>query len=129
MKTTSMFSDVLTSAFLKPSTQNYPAQRYLTPERLRGALVWEIEKCTGCGLCAMDCPAQALEMIVIDRKAKRFVMRYYLDRCTFCAQCVFSCRQDCLNMSNINWELAALDDDSYCLVYGDEDDIRTALAE
>jgi formate hydrogenlyase subunit 6/NADH:ubiquinone oxidoreductase subunit I len=129
MKTASMFSDVLSSVFRKPSTQNYPAQQYATPERLRGALNWDAEKCTGCGLCAMDCPAQALDMIVIDRKAKRFVLRYYLDRCTFCAQCVYSCRQGCLDMSSTDWELAALDHDSYCLVYGTEDDIREALGE
>ena len=129
MKMASMFTDVLTSVFQKPSTEKYPAKQYSTPERLRGCLEWDKGNCTGCGLCAMDCPAQALEMIILDRKAKRFVMRYHLDRCTFCAQCVFSCRQGCLRTSNTNWELAALDHTFYYKSYGDEDDIREILAE
>ncbi len=76
----------------------------------------------------MDCPAQAIEMIVIDKKAKRFVMRYHVDRCTFCAQCVHSCRQGCLEMSNKVWELAALKTDAFTIYTGDEQDISLVLS-
>ena len=129
MKFASMFSDVALSVFRKPFTEKYPFRRYDTPDRLRGCLGWEKEHCTGCGLCALDCPAQAIEMIVIDRKAKKYVVRYFLDRCTFCAQCVFSCRQGCLHMSNTNWELAALNHDTYCIYYGEQEDIQQILAD
>jgi formate hydrogenlyase subunit 6/NADH:ubiquinone oxidoreductase subunit I len=128
MKIGVMFGDVANSLFRKPVTERYPFERSQAPERFRGQLVWKQENCTGCGLCAMDCPAQAIEMIVIDKKAKRFVMRYHVDRCTFCAQCVYSCRQDSLEMSNEIWEMAALNKDAFTIYSGDEQDILFVLA-
>ena len=76
----------------------------------------------------MDCPAQAIEIVVIDKKAKRFVMRYHEDRCTFCAQCVYSCRQGSLEMSNEIWEMAALSKDAFTIYTGDEQDIALVLS-
>jgi formate hydrogenlyase subunit 6/NADH:ubiquinone oxidoreductase subunit I len=67
-------------------------------------------------------------MIVLDKKAKRFVMRYHLDRCTFCAQCVFSCRQDSLEMASNLWELAGPDREGFTLYFGKDEDIRDVLA-
>ncbi|MEA3438811.1 MAG: 4Fe-4S binding protein [Chloroflexota bacterium] len=128
MKIGTMISDITASLFKRPVTEKYPLVRYPVPERLRGHLRWDPEKCTGCGLCVMDCPANAIEMIVIDKKAKRFVMRYHVDRCTFCAQCVFSCRQGCLEMSNDTWELAALNKEPFNVFFGDKDDIECVLA-
>ena len=128
MKLGMMFTDVASSLFQRPATEKYPYKRYETPERLRAILVWDAEKCTGCGLCAMDCPAKAINMIVIDKKAKRFVMEYHVDRCTFCAQCVHSCRQGGLSMSNDRWELAALDKGPFTIYFGDPEDVETVLA-
>jgi formate hydrogenlyase subunit 6/NADH:ubiquinone oxidoreductase subunit I len=128
MKIGVMFGDVANSLFRKPVTERYPFERNQAPERFRGQLVWKKENCTGCGLCAMDCPAQAIEVIVIDKKAKRFVMRYHVDRCTFCAQCVYSCRQDSLEMSNEIWEMAALNKDAFTIYSGDEQDISLVLS-
>jgi len=128
MKVGTMFHDVSTSLFRKPVTEKYPFELREPPERLRGQLLWDPEKCTGCGLCAMDCPANAIEMIVLDRKAKRYVMAYHVDRCLFCAQCVHSCRQGCLQMSTDEWELAALNKESYTLYRGDRQDVELVLA-
>lgn len=127
MKSVSMFSDVLRSFFGAPITEKYPFERREAPERLRSALHWDSEKCTGCGLCATDCPAKAIEVIVLDKKAKRFVFVYHQDRCTFCAQCEFSCRQGCLELSSQEWELAALDKSPFIIRYGDQADIDEAL--
>jgi formate hydrogenlyase subunit 6/NADH:ubiquinone oxidoreductase subunit I len=127
MKIGVMFGDVANSLFRKPVTERYPFERNEAPERFRGQLVWTRENCTGCGLCAMDCPAQAIEMVVIDKKAKRFVLRYHVDRCTFCAQCVHSCRQGCLEMSSEIWEMAALNKDAFAIYSGAEQDIATVL--
>ena len=91
-------------------------------------LQWDPEKCTGCGLCAKDCPANAIEMVVIDKENKRFVQIYHADRCTFCAQCVQSCRQGCLEMSSDLWELAVLSRESFTFYYGDEVDVESVLA-
>lgn len=129
MKLGAMRGDVLSALFRAPVTERYPFERHAAPEQLRGMLRWDGENCTGCGLCAKDCPAQAIEMIVLDRKAKRFVMHYQVDRCTFCAQCVASCRQDCLSMDDETWELAALGRSGFEITYGKPEDIAEALAD
>lgn len=128
MKIGVMLGDVTNSLFRKPVTVRYPFERSEAPERLRGQLIWNAENCTGCGLCAMDCPAQAIEVIMIDKKAKRFVIRYHVDRCTFCAQCVYSCRQGSLEMSNDIWEMASLNKEAFTIYSGDEQDIAMVLS-
>jgi len=123
MKLGTMISDVTNSFFRRPITQKYPFERFETPDRLRGHLHWDSEKCTGCGMCGTDCPAGAIKMHVLDKKAKRFVMEYHVDQCTFCAQCVHSCNQDCLSMQKDVWELAALNKKPLVVYFGDPNDI------
>jgi formate hydrogenlyase subunit 6/NADH:ubiquinone oxidoreductase subunit I len=122
-----MLGDMMRSLFLRPATRRYPVVRQSAPERLRGKLHWTPDKCTGCSLCIKDCPAQAIELIDVDRAAKRFVMRYYVDRCTFCGQCVQSCRFKCIEMSSDDWELSALDKKSFTVTYGREDDLGAVV--
>lgn len=128
MKIGAMLGDVTSSLFHSPVTEKYPFERRSTPERLRGLLQWNPEHCIGCGLCAKDCPANAIEMIVLDKESKRFVLHYHADRCTFCAQCVHSCRHGCLEMSSDLWELAALNKEPFGLYYGDGNDVEAVLA-
>jgi formate hydrogenlyase subunit 6/NADH:ubiquinone oxidoreductase subunit I len=123
MKLGTMISDVTQSFFKRPITQKYPFERFETPNRLRGHVHWDSEKCTGCGMCGTDCPAGAIKMHVLDKKAKRFVMVYHMDQCTFCAQCVHSCNQGCLEMQNDVWELAALQKEPFIVYSGDPNDI------
>lgn len=128
MKIKTMLQDVLLSLWRKPVTELYPAQQQPAPERLRGKLHWNPEKCTGCCLCVKDCPCDAIELITIDKANKRFVMRYDLGRCTYCAQCVQNCRFNCLEMSSEEWELAATDKSQFTVYYGREEDVQ-ALKE
>lgn len=128
MKIGIMFRDISSSLFKRPITELYPFERKDAPARLRGKLSWDPESCTGCGLCAKDCPANAIEMHVVDRKGKRFVMEYHADRCTFCAQCVHSCRQGSLSLSNEDWELAALTREPFTIYFGDPSDVEKVLA-
>lgn len=127
MKIVTMLQDVLRSLWQRPSTQNYPAEKGPTPERLRGQLYYDPANCTGCCLCMKECPADALELITLDKKEKRFVMRYHLDRCTFCAQCVQNCRFNCLSMSPEKWELAAVSKVPFTIYYGDDADVGRVL--
>lgn len=122
-----MFSDIVRSFFKKPFTEHYPFERKDAPDRLRGKFIWNPEKCTGCQLCVKDCPADAIELIVLDKATKRFMMRYHIDRCTFCAQCVESCRQNCIHLSNTEWELASLTKQSFLVEYGRDEDLRFYL--
>lgn len=127
MKIVTMLQDVLHALWRGPFTQKYPAEKLPTPERLRGQLFFDPTNCTGCCLCIKECPANALELITLDRKEKRFVMRYHLDRCTYCAECVKNCRFDCLEMSSDAWELAATSKEPFTIHYGDEADVDRVL--
>jgi len=129
MKIGSMVGDIIKSLFKKPATIQYPVERIQAPDRYRGQLFWEPEKCTGCQLCIKDCPSDAIELIVLDKVNKRFVMRYDMDRCTYCAQCIASCRLKCLNMSSEQWELASIKKEPFTVYYGRDEDVKFLLAE
>ena len=124
-----MFGDIIRSLFKKPFTQLYPFEKKPAPELLRGKLIWDPTKCTGCQLCIKDCPANAIELITLDKVNKRFVMRYNVDRCTFCEQCVVSCRFKCLSMSNEDWELASIKKEPFTVYYGKDSDVEFLLAK
>ena len=50
------------------------------------------DRCTGCTLCALDCPYGALEMVERDDgRPHKYVAREIVDRCVSCAICVGSC--------------------------------------
>ena len=123
-----MLGDIVRSLFKSPVTELYPFKRKPAPEKLRGKLYFDPEKCSGCQLCVKDCPSDAIELITVDKVNKRFVMRYNIDRCTFCAQCVMNCRFKCLNMSNEDWELASITKEPFEVYYGKEEDIAALLA-
>jgi len=127
MKIGTMFKDVLESFFKKPATQIYPVEKVATSDRFRGKLVYNPAVCTGCCLCTKDCPSNAIELITLDRTAKRFVLKYHIDRCVYCGQCVTNCKFKCMSMSNEDWELAAIKKEAFEVYYGDDDDIKIWL--
>ncbi len=127
MKIGTMLRDVLESFIKKPATQIYPGEKVITSERFRGKLIYTPSACTGCCLCSKDCPSNAIELVTIDRAAKRFVLKYRLDRCVYCGQCVANCKFKCMSMSNQDWELAALKKEAFEVYYGNDDDIATLL--
>lgn len=129
MKLGTMLHDIVDSLLRRPATEKYPFEKRPAPARTRGLLHWDPEKCTGCCLCNTDCPANAIELITLDKKAKQFVLHYHSDRCTFCGQCVQSCRFGCLEMASEEWELAATSKEPFTISYGRDEDINALLAK
>lgn len=117
-----MFQDIVESFFKKSATQLYPAERIAPPQRYRGVLTYSPSACTGCSLCVKDCPSDAIELIILDRAAKRYVVKYHMDRCIYCGQCVVNCKFKCIHMSSEEWEHAA-PDRKFMVYYGRNEDI------
>ena len=125
MRIGAMLGDISRSLFKRPATELYPFERRPAPERLRGQLRFDASKCSGCKICMRDCPANALELVVVDKATKRFAMKFHTDRCTYCGQCVVSCNFDSLSMAHDEWELAGLSKDQFLLTLGREEDLAT----
>jgi formate hydrogenlyase subunit 6/NADH:ubiquinone oxidoreductase subunit I len=100
-----MFREIFKSLFKKPVTIKYPAEEANIPDRFRGRLKFEPEKCIGCKICVKDCPADA---IIIEKIGEKFEATVDLDKCIYCAQCVDSCPKKALHATT-NFELAQLD--------------------
>ena len=86
-----------------PITVQYPEQRLNTSRRIRGnELIWNQEKCTGCGTCAKTCPQGALEIVTSTSlvENKYAVEKYEVDTgyCIQCGLCVEVCPYEALFM-------------------------------
>jgi formate hydrogenlyase subunit 6/NADH:ubiquinone oxidoreductase subunit I len=103
-----MTGDILASFFKKVFTEKYPYETKTVTERARGEVEWDGTKCNGCRLCVKDCPANAIEIRVIDRPAKKHSFEYHRDRCIYCGQCVISCKPGALSMPAESWHLASM---------------------
>ena len=62
---------------------------------------------------------------MVDRKAKRFVMRWHEDACIYCGQCV-QVRRFMIHLPPDEWELAATGRGLY-KDFREQDDIKQAM--
>jgi ferredoxin len=85
-----------------------------------GKLKLDSSQCTGCGLCAVNCPTNALT-IGSGSKQNNFELFFQQNLCIGCSKCVDVCPEKCLQLQRI-LELDRIDDGAYRLF---SDDIFT----
>ena len=96
---------VIATAFTKPATHAYPAEKFEMPDKFRGKMIFTSERCIGCKACMRDCPSDAIHINKVADKV--FEAEFDLDKCIYCAQCVDSCPKDAIDASK-EFELAQL---------------------
>lgn len=105
---------VLKYAFKKPVTVQYPEEKCELPARSRGRhylTKWEDgkERCVGCELCAIVCPAQAINVIPAPNDpyhphshGERYASDFQINmlRCIYCGYCEEACPTGAIILSN-----------------------------
>ncbi len=94
-------TEVLKNLLKKPFTERYPKVKVKVPSRYRGKLSVKWKECTGCGLCRMICPADAITLGMKVEKIKSGKITYKkilhpirsinMGRCVGCGLCVEIC--------------------------------------
>lgn len=62
-----------------------------------GRLELDGSKCTGCGLCALDCPTQALT-ISSSKETDIYQLLFKHSLCVACGRCIEACPEQCLQL-------------------------------
>jgi NADH-quinone oxidoreductase subunit I len=102
-------------------TQKYPENRdkLVMFDRFKGEVIMphnenNEHRCTGCGICEINCPNGSIEIITrteeVDGKKKKVIDKhiYHLSMCTMCALCVKTCPSNALAFGQ-NFEHAVFD--------------------
>jgi NADH-quinone oxidoreductase subunit I len=90
--------NVLTHAFRKRVTRQYPEERAPLAPRYRGRIVLTRdpsgeERCVACYLCAVVCPVDCIALEATERDGRRYpaFFRINFARCIFCGLCEEAC--------------------------------------
>lgn len=122
---------ILKYSLKRPVTIKYPEEKRKLPERSRGRhylTKWEDgkERCVGCELCSIVCPAQAIyvkpsenEPIGEHSHGERYAVDFQINmlRCIFCGYCEEACPTGAIILGN-DYELSGYTRES--LIYTKE---------
>lgn len=79
----------------KPVTVQYPEQKCVIPDRYRGILMCDTDKCIACMQCVNICPVSciSIDSVKVEGQKKKQINKFVIDvnRCIFCGLCVEVC--------------------------------------
>ncbi|NWJ46376.1 MAG: NADH-quinone oxidoreductase subunit NuoB [Chloroflexi bacterium] len=92
-----MFIKLGETILSRVATVNYPKEKQVSPENLRGRPDINLQSCTGEGNCSLVCPSRAISLEP---------WRVDLGKCIFCGLCAESCPSNAIRMTG-DFELAS----------------------
>ncbi|MGL4571217.1 MAG: 4Fe-4S binding protein [Clostridium sp.] len=89
--------EAMKNLFRKPVTET----SYEVKEGYRGKIVFDSDKCIGCGLCTRVCAPCAIEkeVLKIDSETQKITLTFDLTSCTFCGMCSDFCTKKAITLS------------------------------
>lgn len=86
----------------KPVTLQYPDERWVLPERFRGFVHLDTNRCNACLQCARACPVSCIYIETAGKGVDRYMTRYAVDfnKCIWCGLCTEPCPTDAVTMSH-----------------------------